>query len=191
VLAPDALYDRLVVPEAPLERNETGLAPVGEGWFVLNAREACWLQREGWSASCEFEGEKEFAQVGIFLRVLGPGAPMAMYHWEADQEGFLVLSGEALLIVEGEERPLRQWDFFHCPAGTKHIIVGAGHTPCVVLAVGAREHQAGAGWGGYAVNETALRHGAGVEEETTDAREAYARSPRFQPSAFRQGWLPG
>jgi uncharacterized cupin superfamily protein len=180
-----------VVPEAPLEPTETGLAPVGDGWFVLNAREACWLQREGHSASCEFEGETEFPQVGIFLRMLEPGASMGMYHWEADQEDFLVLSGEALLIVEGEERPLRQWDFFHCPAGAKHVIVGAGDAPCVVLAVGAREHQAGAGWGGYAVDETALRHGAGVEEETTDAREAYARFPKFQPSPFRQGWLPG
>ena len=180
-----------MVPEAPLEPTETGLAPVGDGWFVLNAREACWLHREGHSASCEFEGETEFPQVGIFLRVLEPGASMGMYHWEADQEDFLVLSGEALLIVEGEERPLRQWDFFHCPAGAKHIIVGAGDAPCVVLAVGAREHQAGAGWGGYAVDGTALRHGAGVEEETTDAREAYARFPKFQPSAFRQGWLPG
>ena len=112
---------------------------------------------------CEFEGETEFAQVGIFLRVLEPGASMGMYHWEADQEDFLVLSGEALLIVEGEERPLRQWDFFHCPVGTKHIILGAGDAACVVLAVGAREHQAGAGWGGYTVDETALRHGAGVE----------------------------
>jgi uncharacterized cupin superfamily protein len=102
-----------------------------------------------------------------------------------------VLSGEALLIVEGEERPLRQWDFFHCPVGTKHIIVGAGHAPCVVLAAGAREHQGGAGWGGYTVDETALRHRAGVEEETTDPAEAYARFPKFQPSPYRQGWLPG
>jgi uncharacterized cupin superfamily protein len=86
-----------------------------------------------------------------------------MYHWEADQEDFLVLSDEALLIVEGEERPLRQWDFVHCPAETKHIIVGAGDAPCAVLAVGAREHQGAAGWGGYTVDETALRHGAGVE----------------------------
>jgi hypothetical protein len=67
-----------------------------------------------------------------------------------------VLSGEALLIVEGEERPLRQWDLFHCAAGTKHIIVGAGDAPCAVLAVGAREHQGAAGWGGYPVDETAL-----------------------------------
>ena len=76
-----------------------------------------------------------------------PGEPIGMYHWEADQEDFLVLSGEALLIIEGEERPLRQWDFVHCPAETKHIIVGAGDAPCVVLAVGAREHSGGRGLG--------------------------------------------
>jgi uncharacterized cupin superfamily protein len=180
----------MVVREAPLEPTETGLVPVGEGWFVLNARDACWLHRDGRSASCEFEGETEFAQVGIFLRMLGPGEPMGMYHWEADQEAFLVLSGEALLLVEGEERPLRQWDFFHCPVGTKHIIVGAGDAPCVLLAVGAREHQGGAGWGGYSVDEAALRHDAGVEEETTDAARAYARFPKFQPSPYREGWLP-
>jgi uncharacterized cupin superfamily protein len=180
-----------MVPEAALERTETGLAPAQEGWFVLNAREACWLHREGRSASCEFEGTTEFPQVGVFLRMLGPGEPMAMYHWEADQEGFLVLSGEALLIVEGEERPLRRWDFVHCPAGTNHVILGAGDAACVVLAIGARENQGRAGWGGYTVDETALRHGAGVEEETTDAAQAYARFPRFEPSPYREGWLPG
>jgi uncharacterized cupin superfamily protein len=180
-----------MVREAPLEKVETGFAPAGEGWFVLNAREACWLHREGRSASCEFEGKTEFPQVGIFLRVLAPGEPMAIYHWEADQEDFLVLSGEALLIVEGQERPLRQWDFVHCPAETKHIIVGAGDVPCVVVAVGAREHQGRTGWGGYPVDESALRHGAGVEEETTDPAKAYARFPKFQPSPYREGWLPG
>ncbi len=113
-----------------------------------------------------------------------------MYHWEADQEDFLVLSGEGLLIVEGEERPLRQWDFVHCPAGTKHIIVGAGAGSCVVLAVGAREHQAGADWGGYTVDEVALRHGAGVEQETTDQVQAYARFPEPVPTRYQDGWLP-
>jgi uncharacterized cupin superfamily protein len=132
----------------------------------------------------------EFPQIGIFLRVVQPGAPMGMYHWEADQEDFLVLSGEALLVVEGEERQLRQWDFFHCPAGTKHIIVGAGDGPCLVLAVGARQHQGGEDSVGYPVDETALRHGAGVEEETADPAQAYARFPKFQSSPFRQGWLP-
>jgi uncharacterized cupin superfamily protein len=180
-----------MVPEAPLEKTETGLMPAGEGWFVLNAREARWLHRDGQSASCEFEGEKEFPQLGIFLRVLEPGAPMAMYHWEADQEDFLVLSGEALLIVEGEERPLRQWDLVHCPAGTKHIIVGAGEGRCIVLATGARKHQGAEGWGGYTVDEAALRYGAGVDEETTDAGQAYGRFPKFEPTRYRDGWLPG
>lgn len=180
-----------MVPEASLERTEYGLMPRGEGWFVLNARDARWARGDDVSASCELEGESEFEQVGVFLRVLRPGEPVALYHWEADQEGFLVLSGEALLLVEGEERVLWQWDFFHCPPGTKHIVVGAGDAPCVLLSVGAREHQGGEGWGGYPVDEIALRHRAGVEAETTDGREAYARFPRRELGPYREGWLPG
>jgi uncharacterized cupin superfamily protein len=179
-----------MIPEARLEHTESGLVPAGEGWFVLNAREARWRHGEGRGARLDFEGETEFPQVGVNLYVLSPGEPMGMYHWEADQEDFLVLSGEAVLIVEGEERPLRQWDFVHCPAETDHIIVAAGEAPCVVLAVGAREHQAGAGWGGYSVNEAALRHGVGVEQETTKAEEAYARLPAREPTGYREGWLP-
>jgi uncharacterized cupin superfamily protein len=115
---------------------------------------------------------------------------MSMYHWEADQEDFLVLAGEALLIVEGEERPLRQWDFVHCPAGTEHVIIGAGDAHCVVLAVGARQQSTGPEWGAYTVDEAAIRHGAGVEQETPDANEAYARFPRGGVTAYRDGWLP-
>ncbi len=115
---------------------------------------------------------------------------MAMYHWEADQEDFLVLAGEALLIVEGEERPLRQWDLVHCPAGTKHVIVGAGAAPCLVLAVGARDRSTSPDWGAYSVDEAALRHGAGVEQETTDEKRAYARLSKHQPTRYREGWIP-
>ena len=129
----------LMRDEAPLQETEHGLVPQGDGWFVLNAREAPWWTAEGRSAICGFEGEAHFPQFGVNLSVLAPGQAMAMYHWEADQEDFLVLSGEALLIVEGEERPLRAWDFVHCPAGTNHVIVGAGEGPAVVLAVGARD----------------------------------------------------
>ena len=100
-----------------------------------------------------------------------------------------MLTGEALLIVEGEE-PLHQWDFVHCPAGTKHAIVGAGGASCLVLATGARERSMGADWGGYGVDETALRHRAGVEQETTDAAEAYARFPQRELNRYREGWLP-
>jgi uncharacterized cupin superfamily protein len=176
--------------EAPIRDTGSGLAPGGEGWFVLNARDARWLRGEGRGARLEFDGETDFPQVGLNLYVLEPGEPMGMYHWEADQEDFLVLSGEALLIVEGEERPLRRWDFVHCPPKTGHIIIGAGDGPCAVLAIGAREHQAGPDWGGYPVDEAALRHRAGTERETSDPAEAYARFPDREPTTYRQGWLP-
>ena len=127
-----------------------------------------------------------------------------MYHWETDQEDFLVLEGEAIAIVEGEERPLRRWDLLHCPPGTSHAIVGAGNSPCVVFAVGARVNhtyvtpdgtlEGRADWGAYTVSEAALRHGAGVAEETTDGDVAYARFrerfPEPEPMHYREGWLP-
>jgi uncharacterized cupin superfamily protein len=175
---------------ARLEETGHGLVPASEGWFVVNARDARWHERPGRGALCVFEGEPEFPQLGINLQALGQGEPMSMYHWEADQEDFLVLSGEALLIVEGEERPLRQWDFVHCPPQTEHVIVGAGDGPCAVLAIGARERSTGTGWGGYTVDEAALRHGAGVEQETTEAEQAYARFPSPEPTPYREGWLP-
>jgi uncharacterized cupin superfamily protein len=179
-----------MVPESRLQSTEHGLVPEGEGWFVLNAREARWRPSQGRGAYCVFEGEPEFSQLGIGLVALAPGEPMAMYHWEADQEDFLVISGEALLIIEGEERLLRQWDFVHCPAETKHAIVGAGDASCLVLAVGARDRSTGPDWGGYSVDETALRHGAGVEHETSDPGEAYARFPPRESHGYREGWLP-
>jgi uncharacterized cupin superfamily protein len=179
-----------MVPESPLESTEHGLVPNGEGWFVLNAREARWRPGEGRGAVCRFEGEPEFSQLGINLTTLAPGEIVGLYHWEANQEDFLVIAGEALLIVEGEERRLRQWDLVHCPAGTKHIIVGAGDAPCLVVAVGARDSTKGPVWGGYSVDEVALRHGASVEQKTSDAEEAYARFPAREPSRYREGWLP-
>jgi uncharacterized cupin superfamily protein len=177
--------------EARLEETGAGLEPAGDGWFVLNARDASWLHAEGRSASCAFEGEEPFPQLGINLVVMQPGEPMAMYHWEADQEDFLVLAGEAVAIVEGEERPLRQWDLLHCPAGTPHVIVGAGDGPSVVLALGARDKSVdNPAWGGYPVDATAARHGASVEAETTIPREAYARFERRRPTPYRDDWLP-
>jgi uncharacterized cupin superfamily protein len=179
-----------VVPEAPLESTEHGLVAKGEGWYVLNARDSRWRYAEGRGAICDIEGDTEFAQYGANLFVLQPRDPMAMYHWEADQEDFLVLSGEAVLIIEGEERPLKQWDFVHCPPETNHVIVGAGSGPCAVLALGARDKSTGENWGGYPVEEAALRHNAGVEEATTDAQVAYAPYHRRQPTRYREEWLP-
>jgi uncharacterized cupin superfamily protein len=179
-----------VVPEAHLEPTEHGLVPTGGGWYVLGAREARWRYGKTRGAYCDFEGGADFGQIGVNVQVLDPGDAMGMYHWEADQEDFLVLAGEALLVVEGEERPLRRWDFVHCPPGTNHIIVGAGDGPCVVLAVGAREHADSPGWGGYTAHEAALRHDAGVESDTTDELEAYPPERRREYASYREGWLP-
>ena len=136
-----------------------------------------------------FEGAEEWPQLGFNVAVLEPGQPLAMYHWEDDQEDFLVLSGEALLIVESEERPLRAWDLVHCPARTDHILVGAGNGPCVVVSTGSRTAE-GDAWGAYTVSEAALRHGAGVEAETNDPAQAYAPFPDRRFTRYEEGWLP-
>ena len=118
--------------------------------------------------------DAEFGDLGVRLSVLEPGQPNGLYHGEETQEGFLVLQGECLLLVEGEERRLRAWDFFHCPNGTEHILVGAGNGPCVVLMTGNRSpgrpiH--------YPVSELALGNRAGVEVATSSPPEAYAGYP--------------
>jgi uncharacterized cupin superfamily protein len=180
-----------MAPEARIEPTEVGLVPVGDdGWFVLNARDGRWRIWEGVGARLLFEGDTEFAQLGVNLLVLTPGEPIGMYHLEVEQEDFLVVAGEALLIVEGVERPLRAWDFVHCPPGTAHMIVGAGDGPCVVIAVGAREHRGAAEPVRYPVDDAALRHRAGVEVQTSDPRVAYAHLPPRQWSCYREGWLP-
>ncbi|MDX6465129.1 MAG: hypothetical protein QOI27_169 [Gaiellaceae bacterium] len=179
-----------MVPEAKLEKTEHGLVPHGDGWFVLGLRDAEWRHAPGRGAVCvvldDFEGRRRSEQLGVNPFVLMPGEPMAQYHWEADQEDFLVVSGEAVLIVEGEERQLRAWDFVHCPPHTKHVIVGAGSGPCLVIAVGARTRDDL----GFTVDEAAKRHGASVDEDTTDGGAAYAALPGREPTAYRAGWLP-
>ncbi|MFL5919628.1 MAG: cupin domain-containing protein [Gaiellaceae bacterium] len=160
-------------------------------WFVRNLRDAEWRHAGGRGAVCvvldDFEGERQAAQYGVNPFVLEPGEAMSMYHSEGDQEDFLVVSGEALLIVEGQERPLRAWDFAHCPPRTKHVIVGAGSGPCLVIAVGARRHDELA----FPADATAKRFGASVDADTTDGGVAYADVPAREPTAYREGWLPG
>jgi uncharacterized cupin superfamily protein len=167
------------VPEAELEDFGSGLAPATEGWFVVNVRDAEWWfsERRG---RCAFESEYgeppvEFPQLGINATVLEPGQA-GLYHAEANQEAFLVLSGECALLVENEERRLRTWDFFHSFPWTEHAFVGAGEGPCVILMVGSRS---GPGVH-YPLSELAARYGASVAEETSDWRQAYATVERFR-----------
>ena len=184
-----------MVPESALVKTEHGISPEGAGWYVLNMRDAEWRHAAGRGAVCvvsdDFEGWRRDAdQLGVNPFVLMPGEPMAMYHREADQEAFLVVSGEALLVVEGQERQLRAWDFVHCPPGTSHVIVGAGRGPCLVIAVGARAHDGEPGALVFPVDDAARKHGASVEADTEDGGVAYASVPPREPTAYRDGWLP-
>jgi uncharacterized cupin superfamily protein len=176
------------IREARLESLPEGLGADGPGWFVVNARAARWWERNGLGRWCDLEGDGDFGELGIRIAVLGPGQPTGMYHGEVGQEDFLVLSGECLLVIEGEERHLKAWDFVHCPPWTEHVFVGAGDGPCAIVAVGART--AGRDIV-YPVNDAAAKHGASVESETRSPREAYApypREPLFQP--YSDGDLP-
>ena len=177
-----------MVEEARLEEVGSGLAPVSEGWFVVNVRDAAWVRNDAFGNRCSFESSPRvlverpdlepqmFADVGFTLAVLEPGKPTGMYHSESKQEDFLVLQGECLLLIEGEERLLRAWDFVHCPPGANHTFVGRGDEPCVIFMTGAR--------GGdktllYPDAEVARTHRAGVEQETTAPAQAYAPFPRW------------
>jgi uncharacterized cupin superfamily protein len=172
------------VPEAPLEDVGSGLAPASDGWFVVNVRDTRWFTSDSRGSACSFQSPSSpFPQFGINLRVLEPGQPNALYHSDSEQEAFLVVSGECRLLVEGEERVLRPWDFVHCPAGTEHIFVGAGDGPSVIVMVGARTERKRVH---YPVSKLAARYGASVAEETSDPEQAYggAEEPRLGRPAY-------
>jgi uncharacterized cupin superfamily protein len=166
--------------EARMDETEYGRVATSDGWFVVNVRDGAWMTNEHFGSAFIVEaGEMSFEELGFTIGVLAPGQSGGFYHRESDQEDFLVLAGECVLLVEGgEERRLQAWDFFHCPAGTDHILVGAGEGPCVIFATGARTTDK---WIVYPRSELALQHGAGVETETTSPKEAYAPFPKWQP----------
>lgn len=142
-------------------------------WFVVNVRNAHWRTHDAFGSSARFENpEQPFEQLGINIRVLEPGKPNCLYHRENLQEDFLVLHGEPLVLIDGEERQLKTWDFVHVPPGVDHVFVGAGEEPSVILMVGARSPDEELF---YPVSELAERHGASAEEDTPSPEVAYAR----------------
>jgi uncharacterized cupin superfamily protein len=187
---------RRMIPEAELEETEAGLVATSPGWFVMNAHDARWFESEGRGHSLpltgktEYEAESLFPMLGMAIRVMEPGQAAATYHWETEQEDFLVLSGEAMLIVEGEERPLKQWDFVHCPPETRHALVGAGDGPCVILAASSRQFQKDGPWGYYCADETAARYNAASPEDTQDTALAEGHLGPSRPTRYRDGLLP-
>jgi uncharacterized cupin superfamily protein len=166
-----------MVEEARLEETAGGLAPATEGWFVVNVRDGRWVTNDVLGDAFVVEGDNVPFQVGYTIAVLQPGQAGGRYHHESDQEDFLVLAGECLLLIEEEERPLKAWDFVHCPPGTDHSFVGAGDGPCVIFMTGARGENKEIL---YPRSEVALRHGAGVETTTSSPAEAYAPFPKWK-----------
>jgi uncharacterized cupin superfamily protein len=165
-----------MVPKSSLELSDGGLEPAGPGWFVLNVRDARWLDGH-FGAYTRFEGKDRFPSLGFNIGVLEPGQPSCMYHGEDEQEDFLVLSGECLLLIEGTEQRLKAWDFVHCPPWTEHVFVGAGDGPSAVLMIGSRRLDEAF----YPVDPVAAKYDASVERETSEPAEAYAewrREPR-------------
>jgi len=177
-----------MVPEAELTKTENGVVPKGEGWYVINAREAEWMTHPKFGSDAAFEGDVRFPDIGFHIGVLQPGQPNCYYHAEDVQEDFLVLSGECILLVEGEERRLKAWDFVHCPEWTEHVFVATGEAPCLMVAVGGRRQPDDKVV--YPVNDVALRHDAGVETETTVPDEAYAGTGEITRIAYPEGVLP-
>ena len=173
--------------EAPIRDTDTGKLVEGDGWFVLNLAEASWDHEPHIGTWCAFEGDDaRFPQYGVNVHVLNPGQSNGRYHAETNQEGFLVLAGECVAVVEGQERRLRQWDYLHCPPGTYHITIGAGDGPCAILMTGTRDPNRTIH---YEVNEVAARHGASVSEPTNSPRDAYADQTRTV-SRVRAPWPP-
>ena len=164
---------------------------------MLNARDARWFDNPGQGFSLPLTGKTEeeadtwFPMLGVAIRVMRPGEPSTVYHWETEQEDFLVLAGEAVLIVNGEERALRRWDFVHCPPETRHTFVGAGEGPCVLLCAGSRRFQRDGPWGFYCTDDAAGRHGAASPEETQDGEIAYARFGPSRETRYQEGLLEG
>ena len=185
-----------MVQEARLEAVDAGLVPASDGWFVVNVADAAWMTNEKLGARGTFEasprvvdGHSElapvmFPQLGLMLDVIWPGQPNALYHAETKEEDFLVLAGECVLLIDGEERHLRAWDFVHCPPGTEHVFIGAGDGPCVIFMTGARGPDKKLR---YPSSELARSHDAGADAETSEPRVAYAPFPQWQVGR-PEGW---
>ncbi len=175
------------IEEAALSETEAGLVPEGEGWFVVNVAEGRGRRSDRFGSACAFEGAEagRFPEFGLNVRVLQPGQPNSLYHREDAQEAFLVLRGEAIAIVEEQERRLRTGDFLHAPPGTAHVLVGAGDGPCAILMVGTRKHPETLL---YPVSDVAARYGASVEEETSDEGAAYAGTPPPEAGPIGLPW---
>jgi uncharacterized cupin superfamily protein len=174
--------------EAHLEDVGSGLAPTTPGWFVVNARDAAWLNNDNFGGVCIFESDHVVLRqrpdldevthaAGFTMRVMQPGQPSGGYHAESEQqEDFLVVAGECLLIIDGEERQLRTWDVVRIPPDVPHAFIGTGDTPSVIVATGNRTENSEIT---RPRNEVARRHGVEDKGRETWGPWKHERPPRW------------
>jgi uncharacterized cupin superfamily protein len=156
--------------------------------LIINLADAPAFGSSRKAAAIPIEPEEgAWPDTGINVQVLAPGQPSCKYHSEPVQEDFLVLHGECVAIIDGEERRLRQWDLLHCPAGVAHVFVGAGDGPCALLMIGSRRVEACH----YPVDAVAARYDASVERTTDDPGEAYAEWDREPFRRIENPWPLG
>ena len=175
------------VQEASSRETPYGRFISSDGWFVLNLGDALAVRndKKGGAMYPLESQDAPFEDFGVNVKVLRPGEPSSLYHSEGVQEGFFVVFGTCTLIVEDQQRSLRQWDYFHCPAQVRHVIVGAGDGPCAVLMIGRRPDTELR----FPVSELAASHGASAATETSEPDEAYADWPgEYEP--LRLPWPP-
>ena len=183
VVQPSCLWNnRPVVPEAPLAPAGNGLAPAGDGWFVLNARDAAGSR--GTSARSPASRATALSAGRRQHRRPAPGQPSCMYHGENEQEDFLVLSGECLLLIEGEERALKAWDFVHCPTWAEHVFVGAGTGP-------ASSSGSAAARAATSSTRRSSSHSATARESTPRRGSPTRRTRRSRPTPRRSSETSG
>jgi uncharacterized cupin superfamily protein len=185
VLLPCDTIDELTASKAQLTKTPEGLAPEGDGWFIVNVTDARGMESELFGQAVRFAGDTPFPQFGFNIRLLQPGQPNCYYHRESNQEAFLVLDGECIAIIEDQERPMRKGDFLYMPPDVAHVFVGAGDGPCAILMVGARDESERVH---YPVSEVAGRYGASVEEETDSPQAAYDDLDPPAPARVRLRW---
>jgi uncharacterized cupin superfamily protein len=171
------LAEKYDVKEAKMKMTDEGLVPEGEGWYVINASEARWQTNEKFGDYCTFEGNEKFDQYGINIHVIHPNQPNCHYHGENDQENFLVISGQCKLLIEGQERLLKPWDFVHCPRWTDHVFIGTGNESCAILMVGGRTGRGVI----YPSIDLAKKYNAAPKKSTNSPEESYSGCPKPVP----------
>ena len=178
--------------ETPLERGDSGLVPAGDGWFVLNVADADWKtgvfgsyttfeqQERGRSADVRADGDERLAP-----RARAAALPLPR---RGDQEAFLVIKGDAVLIVEEQERQLRAWDLVHTPPWADHVIVGAGDGGLHVAAFGTRLGDVRCVTRAASLRSSTARVSSRRRPTPTSPTRDV---PPDVPVQFSPGWLPG